>query len=482
MLFTSFEFLIFFPAVTVLYFLLPQRRRWALLLSASCVFYMAFIPIYILILAFTIVVDYCAGLLIEGAEGARRRRYLILSLAANCGVLAVFKYAGFISANFTAAARLLDIPASLPVLRVVLPIGLSFHTFQAMSYTIEVYRGRQRAERHFGIYALYVLFYPQLVAGPIERPQHLLPQLREAHAFDEARVAAGLHLMLVGFFKKLVIADNLAVYVDPVFTSPRGQDPLSLVVATVSFAFQIYADFSGYSDIAIGAAQVMGITLMTNFNHPYHARSTGEFWKRWHISLSTWFRDYLYIPLGGSRAGRGRWYANLLITFAISGLWHGARWTFVVWGLLNGLYVVSSVATAGLRRRVVAALGLDRRPLIHRAAQVGTTFALTCAAWVFFRADSVRDAVYIFHDVAAGAAHLFKGSSARALTSIAFLWMGFGGLVLLEAAHAVQGRRGPRLETAGWPAWVRWSWYYVLVGGILCCGRFGARQFIYFQF
>ncbi|OFZ56311.1 MAG: alginate O-acetyltransferase, partial [Bacteroidetes bacterium RIFCSPHIGHO2_02_FULL_44_7] len=319
MLFNSLQFLIFFPTVTTLYFILPHRFRWFLLLIASCIFYMAFIPAYILILLVTIVVDYIAGILIEKSQGKKRKLYLLISIVANIGFLAFFKYYNFASTNLTELAQFLHWNYSVPVLSIILPIGLSFHTFQAMSYTIEVYRGKQVAERHFGIYALYVLFYPQLVAGPIERPQNLLHQFREEHSFDYRRVTDGLKLMLWGLFKKVVIADRAAVFVDTVFNSPGDFQGVSFIIAAALFSFQIYCDFSGYSDIAIGAAQVMGFKLMDNFNRPYFSKSIAEFWKRWHISLSTWFKDYLYIPLGGNRVGKPRWYFNLFFVFLLSG-------------------------------------------------------------------------------------------------------------------------------------------------------------------
>ncbi len=298
MLFNSLEFALFFPFVTLLYFVLPHRVRWALLLGASAWFYMAFVPVYILILGFTILVDYVAGLLIENAAGRRRGWYLALSVLANVGVLAVFKYWNFLATNVNDVFLLFDPQIQVPLLALLLPIGLSFHTFQAMSYTIEVYRGTQPAERNLGIYALYVLFYPQLVAGPIERPQNLLHQFREVHQFDADRVFAGLSRMLAGLFKKLVIADRLAIVVNGVYGDPTAYSAGTLLLATWLYAVQIYCDFSGYSDIALGAANVMGFTLMENFDRPYFATSIGDFWRRWHISLSTWFKDYLYVPLG----------------------------------------------------------------------------------------------------------------------------------------------------------------------------------------
>ena len=330
MLFNSFHFLVFFIVVTSLYFALPYKNRWFLLLISSCYFYMAFVPIYILILGFTIVIDYFAGIYIENATGKKKKFYLIFSLIANIGVLAIFKYYNFINANLSFLLHGFALTNPLPYLSILLPIGLSFHTFQAMSYTIEVYRGNQKAERHFGIYSLYVMFYPQLVAGPIERPQNLLHQFRERYDFNYERVTSGLRLMAWGLFKKVVIADRLAIVVDTVYNNPEQHNSLTLIIATIFFAFQIFCDFSGYSDMAIGAARVMGFKLMTNFDKPYQSKSIHEFWKRWHISLSTWFRDYFYISLGGNRVSIPRWYLNLFLVFLVSGLWHGANWTFVI--------------------------------------------------------------------------------------------------------------------------------------------------------
>ena len=316
-------------------------------------FYMAFVPVYLLILLFTIAIDYCAGLLIEAAPGSRRKLYLAMSLVANVGVLAVFKYYSFFIGNANALLYWGGSEAALPLLRVVLPIGLSFHTFQAMSYTIEVYRRHQKAERHFGIFALYVLFYPQLVAGPIERPQNILPQFHQKQYFDYNRVVSGLQLMAWGLFKKVVIADRLALLVNEVYNTPTHYQGLPLLVATVFFSVQIYCDFAGYSDIALGSARVMGFDLMTNFSRPYFSRSLPEFWRRWHISLSTWFKDYVYLPLGGNRVALPRACFNLFFVFIISGLWHGASWTFIIWGALHGAYLVGELLTIGLTHLVV---------------------------------------------------------------------------------------------------------------------------------
>ena len=317
MLFNSFDFVFFYIIVTILYYVLPFKSRWFLLLAASCYFYMAFVPLYILILGFTIVVDYFAGIYIENAAGRRRKILLICSLVANIGILAVFKYYNFINDNISILATNLNLTNNIPYLNILLPIGLSFHTFQAMSYTIEVYRGNQKAEKHFGIYSLYVMFYPQLVAGPIERPQNILSQMHVKHEFSYANISAGLKQMAWGFFKKLVVADRLSIYVETVYPNPELHNGTTVVISSLFFAIQIYCDFSGYSDIAIGAARTMGFDLMTNFKRPYFATSISDFWSRWHISLSTWFRDYLYIPLGGNRVKVSRRFLNLFIVFIV---------------------------------------------------------------------------------------------------------------------------------------------------------------------
>ncbi len=492
MLFNSLQFLLFFPIVTALYFALPHRARWPMLLAASCWFYMAFIPIYILILGFTIVVDYFAGLAIARSAGRRRKTFLVASILANCGVLAFFKYYNFLNDNLLLLLQPLHLGHGLPYLHILLPIGLSFHTFQAMSYTIEVYRGRHAAERNFGIYALYVMFYPQLVAGPIERPQNLLHQFRERHAFDGARVADGLKQMLWGLFQKVVVADRLAPFVNQVYDHPHDYRGLPLLLATIFFAFQIYADFAGYSDIAIGAARVMGFQLMRNFNHPYFSRSISEFWKRWHISLSTWFRDYVYLPLGVNHLGRGRWLLNLFLTFLVSGLWHGARWTFVIWGGLNGLYLIAEIVAADLsrRRRWVGRVGrlLGRFP----GLQIAWTFVLTCVAWVFFRAQSFRDAVGILGGMVGGMPdslrHLTVHDYVKANVLLGqsrgeflYAWLAIAALL---GVHLAQARVGSvRVRLAAWPLPVRWAAYYALLVAVLFFGAFNqSRQFIYFQF
>lgn len=484
MLFNSIHFLFFFSIVTTLYFAFPYSKRWFLLLVSSCYFYMAFVPIYILILGFTIVIDYFAGIYIEKAPKEKKKRLLILSLVANLGVLAFFKYYNFLSENLSFLFHGFGMEQSLPYLGIVLPIGLSFHTFQAMSYTIEVYRGHQKAEHHFGIYALYVMFYPQLVAGPIERPQNLLHQFRCKFDFQYDRVTSGLRLMLWGLFKKVVIADRLARVVDAVYDKPEQFDAPALAIATVFFAFQIFCDFSGYSDMAIGAARVMGFKLMTNFNKPYQSRSVHEFWKRWHISLSSWFRDYLYIPLGGNRVVIPRWYLNLFIVFVISGLWHGANWTFIIWGALHGFYLIFSLITQKLRDRVGRLLYLDRLPFLS----ILLTFLLVCFAWIFFRANNVTSGIYISKTVLFGGENLWNGlfNPISVLQNLGISSKGFllsiSLIVFLEAVHYLQTKINITTLFLRQPVFVRWAVYYGVILAIIFLGVFENRQFIYFQF
>jgi D-alanyl-lipoteichoic acid acyltransferase DltB (MBOAT superfamily) len=489
MLFNSFEFAIFFPIVTIGYFLLPHRMRWAWLLAASCAFYMAFIPVYIGILACTIVVDYWAAIQIERTTGRKRRLWLIFSIIVTCAILFVFKYFNFFNDSAAAIASALDLRYPVQVVHIILPIGLSFHTFQSLSYVIEVYRGNHRAEHHFGIYALYVMFYPQLVAGPIERPQGLLEQFRTKHDFDYDRVAGGLRLMGWGLFKKVVVADRLSLLVNPAFNSPHEYTGIPLVLATFLFGFQIYCDFSGYSDIAIGAAQTMGFRLRTNFNRPYAARSIAEFWKRWHMSLSTWFRDYVYLPLGGNRVDTLRWIRNILVTFLISGLWHGANWTFVIWGGLHGTYLLVGKFTANLRDKLwhrLGGFGARIRPIIA----VVVTFILALIAWVPFRAASVRDAAFIMStgirqaprqllDLMTGAPEL---SGVPGLASPQTILLAITMITVVEFVELAQSRGDRRQMLATRPWFVRWAAYYAVGAAILLYGYFGRSQFIYFQF
>jgi len=492
MLFNSLHFLAFFPIVAGVLFLLPHRFRWMWLLVASCYFYMAFIPAYVLILFVLILVDYFAGLLIEKSEGSRRKLFLVLSLLANIGMLGFFKYYNFAAANVGVLSQTMGLPFSPKTLSIVLPIGLSFHTFQSMSYTIEVYLRRQTAERHLGIYALYVLFWPQLVAGPIERPQNLLHQFREPKTFDVARVRDGAGLMLIGFAKKVLVADTLARTVNLVYGNPANHSGLALIIATYFFAFQIYCDFSGYSDIARGAARIMGFELMVNFDRPYISTSISEFWRRWHISLSTWFRDYLFIPLGGSRTSRPRAAFNLLVVFLVSGLWHGANWTFIVWGAIHG--VVLAVTQLIGRGHHGKFREREQPTGFARAWRLLLTFHVVVVSWVFFRAESVSQAAYILGHF--GSKNGASSWSALPLSRLD-LALAFGAIVALQVVDSLMASRlrstKPRTtEATTTPApalgfFARTARLALVVGVIILVllqltDSHGSQQFIYFQF
>jgi alginate O-acetyltransferase complex protein AlgI len=481
MLFNSIEFLLFFPLVAVAYFLAPHRYRWALLLVASYWFYMAWEPSYALLLLTTTVVAWTASLGMQRATNrAGRRPWLIASLVINFGILFSFKYLNLFAEAAEFFARVLGgATLALPHLDVLLPVGISFYTFQTLSYSIDVYRGDREHERHFGIFALFVSFFPQLVAGPIERSTTLLPQLHHSYDFDYRRVVSGLQLMVWGFFKKLVIADRLSIYVDQVYGAPADFGGPVLALATIFFAYQIYCDFSGYSDIAIGASQVLGYDLMLNFRQPYHAASVQGFWRRWHISLSTWFRDYLYIPLGGSRVSVARWYTNLMIVFVVSGLWHGAAWTFMAWGALHGFYLVFALASADARAKLHRRIGLDRIPALHKAGQIVTTFGLVTFAWIFFRADSIGDAGLIVGRIFTE----FTLPSDWYLGMGAYdFWVGLVAILILETVHLGQRTQRLRPLVAGLPTPVRWSLYYGCAMLLLLFANTDGGKFLYFQF
>ncbi|GEO11245.1 MBOAT family O-acyltransferase [Segetibacter aerophilus] len=426
---------------------------------------MFFKPEYILILAFTIVVDYFAGIIIASTENVKKKKkFLIVSLVANISVLGFFKYYNFINYNIVDAAAYFGYEIEVPLLTMLLPIGLSFHTFQAMSYTIEVYRGNQPAERHFGIYALYVMFFPQLVAGPIERPQNLLPQFHEKKVFNPDLAVSGLKLMAWGLFKKLVIADRLSLMVDQVYNSPENYRGLNIVIATLFFAEQIYCDFSGYSDIAIGSARVLGFDLMKNFRNPYLSKSISEFWSRWHISLSTWFKDYLYIPLGGNRVSVPRWMFNLLITFLVSGFWHGANWTFIIWGGLNGIFIMGEIFIDKKRNT------FSIPTIIKRS----TTVILICVTWIFFRVNTLKDAGTVFRNI-------FSNSQTFAFDLTQFL-LAVLLIIGLEIIQFMDEKNNVMSKIKTLPYLIKIPIYAVFLTVLLNFGIFNNSQFIYFQF
>lgn len=408
MLFNSLQFLVFLPIVVAVYYIIPEKGKRFWLLVCSYFFYMCWNAVYVLLMLTSTLVTYCCGLGLGKAnvsdaapEKKQRLRKLVLitSLVINLGILFFFKYFNFAIDSLNAILMSLGFQLHHPAFDVLLPVGISFYTFQALGYTIDVYRGEIEPEKDFFRYALFVSFFPQLVAGPIERSKNLLFQLSVPHRFSFDNLREGLLLMLWGFFLKLVIADRIAILVDTVYGSYADFGGFFVIVATVFFAFQIYCDFGGYSAIAMGAAKMLGVQLMDNFNAPYLSLSCSEFWRRWHISLSTWFRDYVYIPLGGNRRGKLRKYINLMITFGVSGLWHGANWTYVIWGLLNGFYQVAGDLTKTTREHFCRFFDLNTSSLGHRCVRALITFVLIDLSWVFFRAESVSAAFHILRSM-----------------------------------------------------------------------------------
>ncbi len=474
MLFNSLQYFVFLILLCGLYYLAPRRWRWLLLLVASYAFYMCWNAFYIVLILASTGVDYCVALLLGRTDSRTQRRLLLTaSLLTNLGLLVVFKYWNFFNESAAELCAALAIPWSVPNLTVLLPVGISFYTFQTLSYTIDVYRRRIEPERHLGRFALYVSFFPQLVAGPIERAERLLPQLREHHRVDTDRILSGCLLILWGLFKKVVIADRLSVYVDAVYGNVPEHNGLTYLLATYAFAFQIYCDFSGYSDIAIGSARLLGVDLMTNFRSPYFARDVQDFWRRWHISLSTWLRDYLYIPLGGNRIGILRSYANLLITMLLGGLWHGASWNFVVWGALHGGALAMLKATDPIRARFRARLRIPSPVLL--ATQRLLTFHFVCLTWIFFRASTLSDALQIVSSIVLR----WETPFIEALP-LAHAAIGIVVLLCVELALAYGDRLPERLRLP--TVTLRWLAYYGMFFAIVLLGAEGGRQFIYFQF
>ncbi len=462
MLFNSLQFLVFFAFVISMYYALPHKARWILLLLVSCYFYMVFVPVYVLILFAVILVDYFAAFLIDRSAGKKRKLLLCLSLASNLGILFYFKYYNFFLENLSLLLNSFDVTNPLPLINVILPIGLSFHTFQAMSYTIEVYRGNQKPEKHIGIYALYVLFFPQLVAGPIERPQNLLHQLKDRIVYSNANLRKGLLLMAWGFFKKVVIADRLAEVADNGFNYWWDQSSSSMWLSVIFYSFQIYCDFSGYSDIAIGAAKTMGIDLMENFRNPYLSFSLTEFWKRWHISLSTWFKDYVYVPLGGNKVSAKRFCFNILIVFLLSGLWHGARYTFLVWALIHALFLITERFFYFEK---------NAHTFLSSGIRLVYVFLITTLAWVFFRSQSMHQALHILKKLSFSDPQGFDTLFTFHELVLCFVLI---FLLLSQESRIKQFR----IENSR-------KYYPVLWILILSCYFFGIynyKQFIYFQF
>ena len=490
MLFNSLAYAVFLPLVVLAYYLVPHRLRWGILLVFSYYFYMSWNPELVVLILFTTVISWLSAMLIEKWKDREilKKATLVSGVGICLAVLFFFKYFDFVSQSVTAVCTRIGLPLTAPVLQLVLPVGISFYTFQTLSYVVDVYRGDLQAERHFGIYALYVSFFPQLVAGPIERAGSLLPQFRQKHTFSTARTTAGLSKIGVGMFKKVVIADYLAPFVNKIYNELGGNTGLTLIAATGMFAVQIYCDFCGYSEIAVGSAKILGFDLMENFRSPYYARSIREFWHRWHISLSTWFTDYIYIPLGGSRCAKPRHLLNLLITFGFSGLWHGANWTFVLWGLYHGLLLcIESFYVRRLDRYQQGLKGTVKGRLLN-AVRTGSTLVLAVYGWIFFRANTLRDLAYILGNLHQGLNPL------RILEYLESAGMGMQQLLLVLLLTAILAvydginyyAGDPLVLMKKLPAPVRYLLYWLCGVTILLTLMLRpagtAADFIYFQF
>ncbi|MEL7530893.1 MAG: MBOAT family O-acyltransferase [Bacteroidota bacterium] len=483
MLFNSIEFAIFLPLVFLLYWSRLRQNLKAqnlLILVASYVFYGWWDYRFLGLIALSSLIDYAIGFKVAQAPNKSiAKRWLSLSLLSNLGMLGVFKYYDFFVHSLMDGLGSFGMSLDWPTLNIILPVGISFYTFQTLSYTIDIYRGKLKPSQDPVTFFAFVSFFPQLVAGPIERATHLLPQFQQNRSFSRKQARQGLELILWGLFKKVVIADRLSQYIEIVFNSPENFSGITVLIATVFFAFQIYCDFSGYSDIAIGTAKLFGFDLMVNFRTPYFSRSLKEFWSRWHISLSTWFRDYVYIPLGGNRTTNARWLSNLLLTFLISGLWHGANWTFVIWGAIHG----------GISAFEAWLMKIGRYPRgagwLHR----GTTFIIVCLAWIFFRANNVGDAFSLIASIPDNLLSQVSSLSEFGMALRSFIgarqefiysMLSFG--LLLSIDWLIGEENFPHLM-ARIPNWLRYGFYYLLAAWILYFGAFNqSAQFIYFQF
>jgi alginate O-acetyltransferase complex protein AlgI len=475
MLFNSLQFLVFFPVVTFLYFIIPHKYRWLCLFVASCYFYTAYVPQYLLILFFLIIVDYTAGILIEKSKPTKRKLILAISITSNVGILCFFKYFTYIIDNANALLQQIgERNFALPHLNILLPIGLSFHTFQAISYTIEVYKGKQKAEKHLGIYALYIMFYPQLLAGPIETPQNLLPQFYQPKNFDSDRIIVGLKIMLFGFIKKVVIADRLGSIVNEVYqnTADAGSVKLLLTVL-LFFPFQIYCDFSGYSSIALGAAKVMGFELTDNFKTPYFSLTLTQFWSRWHISLNNWFRNYVYKPLALRLRGIGKMSILIAVftTFILSGIWHGVGWTFVIFGVIQAVII-----TVELRFKIKSS-ELSKSPL-KKVIGIITTCSLIALSLIFFRSINIHQSIEVLTRLFVNTNYKASGVLSDKFTMVAYsIAISFVLATMLfekYSAHTFLNKNNTLSKD------VIITSTMVLI--LLCFGVFNSLSFIYFQF
>lgn len=495
MLFNSVDFFIFFPIVTIIYFLIPYKIRWVWLLISSYYFYMCWNPKYAVLMAVSTIITYVSGLLIEKADNISdekksiklKKFWVFMSFASNLSILFLFKYFKFFTRTITRIFAIFNISIAMPVFDFLLPVGISFYTFQALSYTMDVYRKDIRAEKNLGKYALFVSFFPQLVAGPIEKSKDLLYQFNEKHNFDYNRAKSGLLLMIWGYFQKVLVADRLAILVNKVYNNPWDYKGFEIIVATIFFAFQIYCDFCSYSDIARGAAEVMGFRLTKNFERPYFSKSIKEFWRRWHITLGAWFKDYLYFPLGGSRCSKSRKYFNIMVVFLTSGLWHGAAINFIIWGGLHGIYQVIGDILKPSREKLIKAFKIKTNTFVYKLFQVLLTFILVDFAWIFFRANRFSDARTLITNMMNFNPEIFVNGSIYnlGLGSKDFI-MAVLSIVIVLIINMLQRDKSLRVQISKRNTVFRWTLYLAALLSILIFGIYGpgcsAQQFIYFQF
>lgn len=480
MLFNSLEYMVFLPAVLAIYFALPARHRWIFLLVSSYYFYICWRVSYAVLLVGSTLTDFTLGRLIDRSADPRiRKRYLYLSLLMNLGLLFTFKYFNFFNGSLRFLFEQFGLAYPFQDLNLVLPVGISFYTFQSLAYIIDIYRGKVKAERSLFRFAFFVAYFPQLVAGPISRASNLLPQLRQHFAFDYERVRNGLALILWGLVKKLVIADRLAEYTQVVFSQPAAHHGLQIWLADYFFVIQLYCDFSGYTDIALGSAGIMGVSLMQNFRQPLLCRSINDVWSRWHISLTTWFRDYLFVYLGGRRASKQRMLSSIFVVFLLNGLWHGANWTFVAFGATHGLLLVGYYLLRPGLNRFYARTGLDRRPRL--AIVLGNVISVALFAYVgnFFRAQSIGDSWILIQN----SLHFSQGYDRLNLFPYAAdLWISLAFMAVLYASEFIGELRGHARWLAERPAWFRWFLIAAGIASVVVLGKWGAISFIYFQF
>ena len=493
MLFNSINFIIFFLFILLVYFVIPRKIRYIWLLIVSYFFYLSLSPQYVILLVCLTLLTFFTGILLEKSSQKAKKCYVVLCLIISLGILCVFKYSGFVIVNINRFLTHLNMTSVNQSFSFVLPVGISFYTFQSIGYVLDVYRGNNKAERNIAKYALFVSFFPNILSGPIERGKNILPQiekLKDLKLWNYDRVTSGAVLMLWGYFQKLVIADRVALLVNEVYENYRMHGAIAIITATLFFSVQIYCDFASYSNIAIGAAKIMGIELMRNFETPYFARSVGEFWHRWHISLSTWFRDYLYIPLGGSRCSKARRYLNLMIVFLLSGVWHGAGWSYVIWGALHGAYQVIGIQTKQFRQKIADRLQFKQETFSYKLMQTFVTFSLVGFAWIFFRADSfikARDIILRIFTRWDPWTLFDESIYAWGLNRKEFWIAVFATVVLFMVDFIRRSKKQDIIELLNKQCiGFRWGLYLALLFSVLILGHYGPEYdpqiFLYFAF